>query len=107
MSEERRRNPRVAVELPVRVVVAGRTLPGRLKDLCRDAALVEVHGRCEMGTPVRIGWETRSGAVEVSGRVIRLALGEGDAQAVAILFGDVPSAAATQIELLIDRRHGG
>ena len=107
MTQERRRNPRVPVDLPVRVVVEGRTIPGRLKDLCRDAALVEVHHRCDMGTPVTIGWETRDGTVEVAGRVIRLALGEGDSQAVAILFGEVPSAAATQIELLIDRGPGG
>lgn len=106
MSPERRKSPRVPVDLPVRVVVAGKTIPGRLKDLCRDAALVEVHHRCDVGTPVRIGWETRDGAVEVGGRVIRLTLGEGDAQAVAILFGEVPSAAATQIELLIDRGPG-
>lgn len=107
MTQERRRHPRVAVELPVRVAIGGHTIPGRLKDLCRDAALVEVHHRCDIGAPVRIGWETRDGAVEVAGRVIRLALGEGDSQAVAILFGEVPSAAATQIELLIDRGPGG
>jgi hypothetical protein len=107
MTQERRRNPRVPVDLPVRVAIEGRTIPGRLKDLCRDAALVEVHHRCDMGTAVKIGWETRDGAVEVAGRVIRLALGEGDSQAVAILFGEIPSAAATQIELLIDRGPGG
>jgi hypothetical protein len=107
MTQERRKNPRVTVDLPVKVWVGGDAVPGHLKDICRDAALVEIHHRCDVGTPIRIAWETRDGAVEVSGRVIRLALGEGDAQAVAMLFGDVPSFAATQIELLIDRGPGG
>src|SRR5687768_3727645 len=103
MSRDRRKTPRVSVDVPVRVSVDGRTLPGQLRDVCRDAALVEVHHRCTLGSPARLSWDTGSGTVEVAGTVIRLAEGEGDAQGVAVLFSSVPPAAATSIELMLDR----
>ena len=87
--------------------VGGQAVPGHLKDLCRDAALVEVQEPCELGTPVRIAWAGGDGEIEVAGRVIRLAHGEGEAPAMAVLFGDVAPAAATAIELMIDRGPGG
>ena len=42
MSEERRKNPRFVVHVPVRLMAGSLTTQGQLKDICRDAALVEV-----------------------------------------------------------------
>jgi PilZ domain-containing protein len=102
--EDRRKSPRVVVDLPVRLVVEGKTVPGRLHDVCRDAALVETHERCAVGTKVLLAWESpRGGMVQVAGVVLRVSAGEGDARGVAILFVDVAPATATAIELLVDR----
>ncbi len=102
--EERRRRPRVVVDLPVRLGREGRTVPGRIHDVCRDAALVETHERCVVGEKVRLGWEaTGGGMAEVDGVVLRVSVGEGDARRVAVLFVDVAPATATAIELLVHR----
>ena len=101
-AEERRRSPRVITDLPVRLGVEGRTFPGRLHDVCRDAALVEIHERCAVGTRVALAWRTPGGGtVEVAGIVLRISDAEGDARRVAILFVDVAPATATAIALLV------
>ncbi|HEV7499408.1 MAG TPA: PilZ domain-containing protein [Vicinamibacteria bacterium] len=106
--EDRRKNPRVVVDLPVRLGLDGRTVPGRLHDVCRDAALVETHELCVVGTKVTLAWETSGGGmVQVAGVVLRVSAGEGDARKIAILFVEVAPATATGIELLIDRAGTG
>jgi PilZ domain-containing protein len=102
--EERRQSPRVVVDLPVRLGVEGRTVPGRLHDVCRDAALVETHQRCTVGTKVALAWESPgAGMVQVAGVVLRVSAADGDARRVAILFVEVAPATATAIELLVHR----
>jgi PilZ domain-containing protein len=102
--EERRKSPRVVVDLPVRLGVEGQTVPGRIHDVCRDAALVETHQRCAVGTRVALAWESDGGGmVQVAGVVLRVSVAEGDARRVAILFVDVAPATATAIELLVHR----
>ena len=106
--EDRRKSPRVVVDLPVRLIVDGQTVPGRLHDVCRDAALVETHHHCAVGTRVALAWESPGGGmVQVAGVVLRVSAGEGDARGVAILFVDVAPATATGIELLVDRAGTG
>jgi hypothetical protein len=106
--EDRRRSPRVVVDLPVRLIVGGQTVPGRIHDVCRDAALVETHHRCAVGDKVTLAWESPgAGMTQVAGVVLRVSAGEGDARGVAILFVDVAPATATGIELLVDRAGGG
>lgn len=101
---ERRKSPRVVVDLPVRLGLEGRTFPGRIHDVCRDAALVETHQRCAVGTKVTLAWESPGGTVaQVSGVVLRVSAAEGDARRVAVLFVDVAPATATAIELLVHR----
>jgi hypothetical protein len=101
---DRRKNPRRAVDLPVRCRAEGRSFPGRLKDICRDAALIEAHEACPLGTPVSLTLNLPgAGAVEVAGRVIRLAAGEGDARGIAVLFTEATPAAATRIDLFLSR----
>jgi hypothetical protein len=102
--EERRKSPRVVVDLPVRVGIEGKTVPGRLHDICRDAALVETHESVIVGTRVTLAWDVGGGGmVQVDGVVLRVSAGEGDARGIAILFVDVAPAVATAIELLIHR----
>ena len=101
---ERRKSPRKPADLPVRCLVDGRAFPGRLRDICRDAALVDVHEVIPLETRVVLSVDLPgAGAVEVAGRVIRLAEGEGDARGIAILFTDATPAAATRIDLFLSR----
>jgi hypothetical protein len=102
--EDRRKSPRVVVDLPVRVGMAGQTVAGKLHDVCRDTALVETHETCEVGTRVTLAWESSGvGMVQVDGVVLRVSATEGDARGIAILFVDVAPATATAIELLVHR----
>ena len=101
---ERRKSPRKPADLPVRCMVDGRSFPGRLRDICRDAALVEVHEALPLDARVVLRVELPgAGPIEVAGRVIRLAEGEGDARGVAILFADATPTAATRIDLFLSR----
>ncbi len=103
MSEERRKSPRFTVEVPVRLTTGGNSFPGLLKDLCRDAVLVETHQPLPIDTQVAVAMALpgTGGPLEVRGRVIRVAPGEGDAQRVAILFTSVTPAAETRIDFFI------
>ncbi|HET8645691.1 MAG TPA: PilZ domain-containing protein [Vicinamibacteria bacterium] len=104
--QERRRSPRVAVDLPVRLRLGPDSFPGRLRDICRDAALVEVHHACELGAEVSLSFELpeQEGALEVKGRVLRLAAGDGDARAVAILFTDLHPAVEGRIAMFLHQQ---
>jgi hypothetical protein len=105
MSEERRRSPRFAVVTPVRLGVGDETLPGLLRDICREAALVESPRALPLETAVTLVMELPAvgGPAQVSGRVVRCPPAEGEIHPLAILFTDVPPAAATRIDLLIHR----
>jgi len=103
MSEERRRNPRFAVEVPVRLTSGGAAFPGRLKDLCRDAVLVETtHGLpIDAMVAVAMALPGTGGPLEVGGKVIRVVRGDGEEQRLAILFTSVTPAAETRIDFFI------
>jgi hypothetical protein len=103
MSEDRRRSRRFAVEVPVRLTSGGNAFPGRLKDLCRDAVLVETHGALPIDSKVAVAMALpgTGGPLEVGGRVIRVDKGDGDDQRVAILFTSVTPAAETRIDFFI------
>ena len=105
---ERRKSPRYEVDVPVRVTVEGRAHVGRLRDVCRDAALVDAEGRWPLGTPVVLAMELpgTEWPLQVSGTVIRVAAGEGDATATAVVFRDLTPAAETRIDFFI-ALHGG
>jgi hypothetical protein len=106
--EDRRKSPRVVVDLPVRLLIEGQAVPGRIHDVCRDAALVETHERCAVGTRVMLAWDLAgTGMVQVAGIVLRVSAGEGDARGLAILFVDVSPASTTAIELLVARAESG
>lgn len=104
--EERRRSPRVVVDVPVRLALGRESLPGRLRDICRDAALVEVHRDCPLGAEVSLMFELseEDGPIQVAGRIIRLAPGDGDARGVAVLFRDVHPAVEGRIAMFLHRQ---
>lgn len=103
--EERRRSRRVVVDVPVRLTLGSESVPGRLRDICRDAALVEVHHECTLGSDVSLMFELAEGEgpLQVAGQIIRLAPGDGDARAVAVLFRDLHPNAEGRIEMFLSR----
>lgn len=108
MSEERRRHPRIVVEIPVRLEAGGATLGGRLHDICRDAALVECSRTWPLETPVSLAFELpgTGGPLQVSGRVVRLSSGTEGPAGMAILFTEVTPAAATRIDFFFALNEG-
>src|SRR5512143_975306 len=102
--EERRKSPRAVVDLPARVTVGQETIECRVRDLCRDAALVLAE-RCyplQTSAALEMVLPTNPGAVQVTGRVVRLAPKEqGGAHGMAILFDDLPLETALRIELFV------
>jgi len=105
VTEERRqrKNPRFTVDVPVRLTSGGASFPGHLKDICRDAVLVESHQALALESEVAVAMALpgTGGPLEVGGRVIRVAPGDGDAQRFAILFTSVTPAAETRIDFFI------
>jgi hypothetical protein len=101
--EERRRNPRFAAEVPVAITVAGGKRTGRLRDVCRDAALVEADSWEPLETAVTLDMELpgSAGPLQVSGRVIRLAPGEQGTHGMAILFSSPSPEAEARIDEFI------
>src|SRR5688572_6017928 len=89
--EERRRHPRVVVDVPATLKADGADHPARLRDICRDAALVEAERAWPLETEVGLRMELpgTGGSVDVRGRVIRLAPGEAGRHGMAVLFTDV------------------
>jgi PilZ domain-containing protein len=101
--DERRKNQRFQVEVPVRLTSGGASFPAHLRDVCRDAVLVETHRALTVDTQVAVAMALpgTGGPLEVGGRVIRVTPGDGDAQRVAILFTSVTPAAETRIDFFI------
>jgi hypothetical protein len=101
---ERRKHPRKVVDLPARCAADGESFPARVRDICRDAALIEAHRACALDTRLVVSLDLPGvGRLEVAGRVIRLVDGEGDALGIAVLFTDATPAAATRIDLFLSR----
>jgi Tfp pilus assembly protein PilZ len=101
--DERRRHPRFKVSVPVQLTFATASFPGRLKDVCRDAALVEIPRSLALGDEVAMALALpgTDGPLEVMGHVVRIAPGESGAQDVAVLFTGVAPAAEARIDLFI------
>ena len=98
--EERRRSPRFVIDVAVVMIVAGVRKKARLRDVCRDAALVEVDSWEPLGTEVALDMELPDAPapLQVTGRVIRLAPGEQGSHGIAILF----LAPSPEVEAAID-----
>jgi PilZ domain-containing protein len=100
-SQERRKNRRYEVDIPTRLLVAGESIDVRLKDVCRDAILVESPQTWPLGTPVGValGLPDGQSPVEVHGKVIRLAAASGgEGPGVAVLFTEVSPELAARLD---------
>jgi hypothetical protein len=107
--DDRRKSPRFPVDTRLRLTGGGSSASGRLRDICRDAALLETDAPLALGTFVTLSLElpgTGDGEVLVSGKVIRVAPGEGGGHASAVLFTEVPPAAAARIEVFLALQAG-
>ncbi len=102
--EDRRKSPRAVVDLPGRVTVGKETLACRVRDLCRDAALVLAAKCYPLQTKAELELELPStqGTVSVTGKVVRLAPAEqGAPNGMAILFDELPLETGLRIELFV------
>jgi hypothetical protein len=106
MGEERRKSPRVVVDATARLTIGNETIDGRVRDICRDAALVETERSFPLQTEVTLETELPkvTGAIRASGRVIRHARGHDGAQAMAILFDDISAEATLRIDLFVSEQ---
>jgi hypothetical protein len=97
--DERRKSPRFDVDRPARLHADDAVIEGRLVDLCREAAFLEVDRLLPVGTAVRVEMELPGPApLIVEGQVVRH--GEGG---VAVMFGPESPAAITRIDLFLDQ----
>jgi hypothetical protein len=105
---ERRKNPRFSVSVPIRLTSGPETFNGTLKDLCRDAALVESPQAAPIGTEIvlALALPGTGGPLQVRGRVVRLGQGE-DGYDLAVLFTELSPAAEARIDFFITLQHGG
>jgi hypothetical protein len=106
---ERRKSPRFSVNVPVRVTSGDDTFGGILKDLCRDAALVESQRVAALGSEVvlALALPGTGGPLQVAGRVVRLGEGDHGGHDMAVLFTNLSSAAETRIDFFITLQQGG
>ena len=107
--DDRRKHPRFPVDAPLRLTGAGTSVSGRLQDICHDAALLETEDPQPLGTFVTLSLQlpgTGEGDIVVSGKVIRTTPGESGRHASAVLFTEVPAAAAARIEVFLAQQAG-
>jgi hypothetical protein len=106
MGEERRRSPRVAVDATARLTIGSEQIEARVRDICRDAVLVESERSFPLQTEVAFETELPkvSGAIRASGRVIRHAKGQDGSQAMAILFDQIAPEATLRIDLFVSEQ---
>ncbi len=106
--QERRRQPRFKVSVPVQLSSGEHVFRGVLKDLCRDAALVGIKDGLDMGSSVSLILQLpgTGGPLQIGGKVVRVAAGEPGTLDVAILFDHVTSAAETRIDFFIALQAG-
>jgi Tfp pilus assembly protein PilZ len=108
IEQERRRRPRFAVRVPVRVSRGHEAFSAMLKDLCQDAVLVEMDKALAVDTEVAVAAALpgTGGPMQVVGRVVRVTPVEGGRHEVAVLFTDVTPAAETRIEYFVTLQGG-
>lgn len=103
MSDERRRAPRYAVDIPARLQLLGRVHEVRIRDLCRDALFAELAGEWNIDTPVHVSADLPGDAatLEIEGRIVRVSAPGEECSGVAVLFTQLTPAVETRIDLLL------
>jgi hypothetical protein len=107
--EERRRQPRVEVTVEVQIALGAERFRGLLKDICRDAALVEVSRPLVEGAELALLLQLpgTGGPLQLLGKVQRIAPGDHGGQEVAVLYGDLTPAAETRLDYFLTIRTEG
>ncbi len=100
---ERRRQPRFAVDVAVRLTAGGATFPGSLCDICRDAAWVESERALALGEEVTVVVELpgTGGPMAIEGRVVRVGPGEKAPHGGAVLFKELSPMVAARIDFFV------
>lgn len=102
--DERRRHPRVRLDAAARLKVGERLLDARVRDICRDAVLVEANHWFPLGTElqVRVQLPAPHPAIQAAGRVLRLAPGEEGGHGMAVLFTEISPGDQLRIDYLAE-----
>ncbi len=102
-ADERRRSPRFLVKVPARIGYGHESFAGLLKDLCKDAALVEGQRALALETEVSLTLSLpgTGGPLQAAGQVVRVGPGDHGGHDMAILFRDLSQATETRIEFFI------
>lgn len=92
------------VDAPGRLRVAGGEHLGRVRDICRDAALVELDRTWPVETAVSLEMTLprTEGAIVVAGRVVREIHLDGGMRGVAILFSEPDPLTLLKVDLFLD-----
>ena len=101
--EERRKHPRFKVRVEARLALGAERFPGRLRDICRDAVLVEVDRTVDIGSEVAVELDLPGtvGPLQAVGRVVRQVEGGDGSWLIAILFGGLTPTAETRIDFFL------
>jgi hypothetical protein len=91
------------VDVPLQVVAGGGQHPGRLRDICRDAALIDSAASWPLETELvlKMALPGISEAIEAKGRVIRHTSAESGRFGMAVLFTDITPIAALRIDFFV------
>jgi hypothetical protein len=102
--DERRKHPRFKIRAEAQLQCGRERFAGQVKDICRDAVLLEVERELAMGDEValHLSLPGTSGPLQVVGRVVRTATGEGGRPEAAVLFADLTPAAETLVDVFLN-----
>jgi hypothetical protein len=91
------------VKVPARISHGAESFPGILKDLCKDAALVEGQKvlPLEAEVALTLSLPGTGGPLQAVGQVVRVGPGDHGGHDMAVLFKDLSPAAETRIEFFI------
>ena len=106
-TRETRKSPRFAVQVDAQLSMGMERFTGKVKNICRDAVLVEVSRDVPVGAElaVALALPGTGGPLQVVGKVVRVAPLE-HGRDIAILFTDVMPAYAQRIDFFIEVQSG-
>ena len=109
LRQERRRSTRYAVECPARLAAGADSLEVRVRDICRDAALLEANRWLLLHTEVRLELQLPGvgETVAIAGRVIRIEPGDEGSHRMAVLFADLPVKEQVKLDLFFAEQEAG
>jgi uncharacterized protein (TIGR02266 family) len=109
MAQERRKQPRYPVQMPVTVTSGPDTLTVLVRDISREAVFVNTEDAFPIGTEVTVtfGLPGKDGPLKVEGRVVRVAaIGSEGGPGMAIRFSELSPAAQVRLDFFISLQGG-